>query len=98
MEKCEWDSITEEQLNELLDTKCILAKNNALFLKHEVKRGIFAEWCGEFFNLRKTFKKALAKNEESIREIKKEQSEIENIADEQKEAFKKKIYDITKVL
>lgn len=88
-------NITEEQLNELLDTKCILAKNNALFLKHEVKRGIFAEWCGEFFNLRKTFKKALAKNEESIREIKKEQSEIENITDEQKEAFKKKIYNLS---
>ena len=87
-------NITEEQLNELLETKCILAKNNALFLKHEVKRGIFAEWCGEFFNLRKTFKKALAKNEEAIRNLKQEQSSIENITEEQKQAFKKKIYDI----
>lgn len=70
--------ITEEQLTELLNTKCIIAKNNALFLKHEVKPGIFAEWCGNFFNLRSTFKDALENGKDGLKAKKAEFETLSN--------------------
>jgi DNA polymerase elongation subunit (family B) len=50
-------TLTRVELDELLDTKCIFTRNNTLMLKHEIKRGVIAEWCAHFFNLRKATKK-----------------------------------------
>lgn len=54
-------TITRSDLEKLLNEKCIFTRNNTLFLKHEVKRGVVAEWCTHFFNLRKSTKKEMEK-------------------------------------
>ena len=55
-------TVTKEQLDKLLAQKCILSKNNTLFLKHEIKSGVFAEWCKYFYDTRKIYQKK-SKNE-----------------------------------
>lgn len=55
-------NISQPQLDKLLEKKCILSKNNTLFLKHEVKSGVFAEWCKYFYDTRKVYQKK-SKNE-----------------------------------
>lgn len=49
--------ITREQLLKLLDEKCIFTRNNTLFLKHKIKKGVISEWCRHFYALRKSTKK-----------------------------------------
>ena len=49
--------ITNDQLKELILQRCIWTTNNTLFLKHEVKQGIIAKWCEEFYGRRKATKK-----------------------------------------
>lgn len=49
--------ITNDQLKELIVQRCIWTTNNTLFLKHEVKQGIIAKWCEEFYGRRKATKK-----------------------------------------
>jgi DNA polymerase elongation subunit (family B) len=55
--------ITRKQLDELLMTKCILTRNNTLFLKHSVKNGVVSQWCKHFYALRKVTKKRMQKLE-----------------------------------
>ena len=52
-------TIDKASLLKLLDEKCIFTRNNTLFLKHKIKRGVVAEWCAHFFNLRKKTKKEM---------------------------------------
>lgn len=59
----------EESFERLLETTCILARNNVLFLKHEVQKGIFSEWCGKFFNMRKSYKKLKARYKDMRQEL-----------------------------
>lgn len=49
--------ITRKQLDELLETKCIFTRNNTLFLKHSVKKGVISAWSEHFYKLRKSTKK-----------------------------------------
>lgn len=49
-------TITDAELQHILQTTCILSRNNVLFIKHEIQRGIFSEWCGTFFGVRKGVK------------------------------------------
>lgn len=79
------ERITEAQLETLLDETCILSRNNMLFLKHEKKRGIFSEWCGFYFNLRKSYKKALESGEEREDELRKSSAPREEIERQQVE-------------
>lgn len=74
------EKVSETQLEAILAETCILSRNNMLFLKHEKKRGIFSEWCGFYFKLRKAYKKALAvgeENEAKLKEANAPQAEIE---------------------
>lgn len=49
-------------LRKLLETKLIICPTNmTLFLKHEVKRGVIADWAEVFFNRRKATKKEMFK-------------------------------------
>lgn len=87
-------TISRKELDELLNTKCIFTRNNTLFLKHSVKKGVIAEWCAHFFNLRKATKKEMAKlekrlykNEVPENEIPKVKEMIENL-DSRQQALK----------
>ena len=54
--------IDAKTLRHLLDTKLIICPTNmTLFLKHEVKRGVIADWAEVFFNRRKATKKEMFK-------------------------------------
>lgn len=54
--------IDAKTLKHLLDTKFIICPTNmTLFLKHEVKRGVIADWAEVFFNRRKATKKEMFK-------------------------------------
>lgn len=59
--------IDDDQLNAILDKACTIARNGALFYKHEIRRGIFADWCGNFFNMRKSYKKFLRECETRLK-------------------------------
>lgn len=49
--------IDAKTLRKLLETKLIICPTNmTLFLKHEVKRGVIADWAETFFNRRKATK------------------------------------------
>ena len=49
-------------LRKLLDEKLIICPTNmTLFLKHEVKKGVIADWAGVFFDRRKATKKEMFK-------------------------------------
>lgn len=61
--------ITQAEFDRILKETCILSRNNVLFAKHEVKKGIFSEWCGNFFTMRKGYKKRKAKAEEQLDEL-----------------------------
>ena len=57
-----YKDITAKTLRQLLDTKLIICPTNmTLFLKHEVKRGVIADWAEVFFNRRKATKKEMFK-------------------------------------
>lgn len=57
MKEPEYKDITAKTLRHLLDTKLIICPTNmTLFLKHEVKRGVIADWAEVFFNRRKATK------------------------------------------
>ena len=52
-----YKEVDAKSLRQLLDTKLIICPTNmTLFLKHEVKRGIIADWAEVFFNRRKATK------------------------------------------
>ena len=52
-----YKEIDAKKLKVLLDTKLIICPTNmTLFLKHEVKRGVIADWAEVFFNRRKATK------------------------------------------
>lgn len=81
--------ITREQIDELLRTKCIFTRNNTLFLKHSVKKGVVSSWSEHFYKLRKATKKKGQKLEldlhngkitENVDEVKKL---IQNLDDNQ---------------
>lgn len=59
----------QADFDKLLDEKCILSRNNVLFIKHEIKKGIFSEWCGYFFTLRKGYKKKIAEADERLEQL-----------------------------
>lgn len=87
--------ITKEILDKLLDKKCILSKNNTLFYKHEVKSGIFAEWCKYFYDTRKKYQKL--KNQE-IKKLDELKSIIKTCKDpEQKKKLKADKSEIEKM-
>ena len=49
--------ITQEQLDKLLDTRCILSCNNTLTYKHAVKEGVVTQWLERSYNERVKYKK-----------------------------------------
>lgn len=53
--------ISREQLDNLLETKCIFSRNNTLHLKHSIKKGVVSSWCKHFYTLRKTTKTLMQK-------------------------------------
>lgn len=54
--------IDAKSLKKLLDTKLIICPTNmTLFLKHEVKRGVIADWAEVFYDRRKATKKEMFK-------------------------------------
>ena len=89
----ETQELTEEAYKELFDKVCILAKNNAVFYKHEVRQGIFAKWCENFFMMRKSFKKLLANCNEELHVIdRKDPKNAERIKELEVSA---EVYDVT---
>lgn len=62
--------MTVGKLRKLLDEKFILSRNNTLFLKHEVKLGVIAQWCKYFYEYRKSVKKEMGKVSKQIYEKK----------------------------
>ena len=62
--------LTVGKLRKLLDEKFILSRNNTLFLKHEVKLGVIAQWCKYFYEYRKSVKKEMGKVSKQIYEKK----------------------------
>lgn len=68
--------ISRKELDKLLEEKCIFTRNNTLFLKHSIKKGVIAEWCRHFFALRKATKKEMAKLEMQLHKGEIPESEI----------------------
>ena len=67
----EYKTITAKQLKQLLETKLIICPTNmTLFLKHEVKRGVIADWAEVFYNRRKATKKEMFKCENEAEKCK----------------------------
>ena len=48
--------ITKAGLDKLVEERCILTKNDTLFIKPSIKSGILAEWCAHYFALRNVAK------------------------------------------
>lgn len=85
--------LDEEAYKKLFDEVCILARNGAVFYKHEVRQGIFAKWCENFFMMRKSVKGKLAKCNEELHSI-----NVKSIENPQKVAELEKnieIFDVT---
>ena len=60
MQKPVEKQIDAKTLKKLLETRLIICPTNmTLFMKHEVKRGILADWAEVFFNRRKATKKEM---------------------------------------
>lgn len=75
--------LTKEQLNSLLDKKCIITKNNTIFLKHEIQWGVVSAWCKHFYNSRKNVKKEMFKLERKVHDDKTlTKDEIETLENE----------------
>jgi len=78
--------LTKQQIKELLNTKCLICGPNfTFFLKHEVKRGIIADWCSDFFAWRKSvkaersdYKKTLHKEKDTSKQFELK-TKIENL-------------------
>ena len=70
--------ISEDKKREILDTKCIISKNDILFFKHEVKQGILSSWCKTFYDKRKHYQKLMKTIKRKINTLKTELSEITN--------------------
>lgn len=54
--------IKKEKLLKLIDVnegKCIYTQNNTLFLKHEIKHGLIAQWADFYYKKRKDLKKQI---------------------------------------
>lgn len=83
--------VTRKQVEDLVNSYCIITRNNDILVKHEVQRGVVSEWCGYFFNKRKATKKMMAALEDKIynkeitdpEEIAKTKAEIQNLNDTQ---------------
>ena len=73
VDRCDMDKpivkeIDAKTLRKLLDTKLIICPTNmTFFLKHEVKRGVIADWAEVFFNRRKATKKEMFKVKEAAK-------------------------------
>ena len=52
-------TFTREQFDHILAKKCILTKNNTLFLKHEHQEGLIPMWSEYFYNARKVDQKIM---------------------------------------
>ncbi len=78
--------ITREQLDKLLETKCIFTRNNTLFLKHSVKQGVVSGWCKHFYALRKKTKKLMQSLEMDVYNKK--------VPEDQLDAVEKKIANL----
>ena len=87
-------TITKDQLNKLLDKKCILSKNDTLFYKHEVKSGVFAEWCKFFYDTRKKYQKLAKAEAQKLDDINKIIKECKD--PEQKKILKESRHQIEK--
>lgn len=61
--------ITAEVRAKLLETKCILSKNDTLFYKHSVKKGILSGWCKYYFDRRKHYQKLAKAAGKKIEEL-----------------------------
>ena len=74
--------MTVGKLRKLLDEKFIMSRNNTLFLKHEVKLGVIAQWCKYFYEYRKSVKKEMGRVNKLIYEGKyksaKEKKQLED--------------------
>lgn len=70
--------ITREQLDKLLESKCIFTRNNTLFLKHSVKQGVVSGWCKHFYSLRKSTKTLMQNLEMDIYNKKIPEDQIES--------------------
>lgn len=76
---------TVGKLRKLLDEKFILSRNNTLFLKHEVKLGVIAQWCKYFYEYRKSVKKEMGRVNKLIYEGKyKDEAEKKALEDKVK--------------
>ena len=62
--------IDAKSLKKLLDTKLIICPTNmTLFLKHEVKRGVIADWAEVFYDRRKATKKEMFKCDKMLETV-----------------------------
>lgn len=90
----EKQELDENAYKELFDKVCILSRNNAVFYKHEVRQGIFAKWCENFFVMRKSYKEKLAECNEKILKLKKSGKNSDNAELKELERLAE-IYDVT---
>ena len=66
-------TITAKKLRELVKTKLIFTRNNTMFLKPSIKKGLLNSWCEYNFNKRKEIKKKMAKAHKEGDKVKEEQ-------------------------
>ena len=71
--------ISKDKLEKLLETKCIITKNNTLFIKHELQWGVVAAWCKHFYMKRKEVKKEMFKLEKDIYDHKVKKADMEEV-------------------
>jgi len=64
--------ITSDELTKILNDKCILSKNNTLFLKHDQRNGIIPQWSEYFYNYRKNTKKTEYKYVKELSKLEKD--------------------------
>lgn len=69
--------ISQEQLDDLLKTKCCISANNVLFLKSEVKLGIIPSFLGKLYEGRVAIKNEMKTNKKIAHEIDEQIKELE---------------------
>ena len=85
--------IEQDEYDEIFGKVCTLAKNGAMFYKHDVRPGIFAKWCGNFFSMRKDYKKLLGECRKELKEL--DSGKAEDSARAKELETLCEIYDVT---
>ena len=62
-------TISKEQFQTILDTKCTLSANKVLYIKPSIKQGIIPQFLDKFYNLRKSTKNMMKANKQKVKDL-----------------------------